>query len=159
VEQGGEVVKRAIAVIVFVVLHLVAACAPAAPAPTRTPEPTATPVEVLATKSEHLAGLWFNPAGASGRGLYYRFEAHGTVSWAYTLEDLRENPKVEGRFWFEGGIYYEEGQICVPIGSYRVYLDIDEGRAVGLRFEEIDDSDRSCYERSYERRVKYVRVD
>jgi hypothetical protein len=161
VQQGGEGVKKAVAITVILVLHLVAACAPAAPTPTPTPDPTPTPIEVLATKPEHLAGTWFNPAGApaQGRGLYYRFAADGTISWAYTLQGLQENPKTEARFWFEGGVYYEEGQICVPIGSYRVHLEINEGRAVGLRFEEIDDSDRSCYERNWERRVKYVRVD
>jgi hypothetical protein len=50
--------NKAPAVLVMVLLSLVAACAPAAPTPTRTPEPNPTPVEALATKPEHLAGIW-----------------------------------------------------------------------------------------------------
>jgi hypothetical protein len=159
--QKGEMVKRTTTVLAIVALSIVSACAPPAPTPTRTLEPTGTPVEVLATKCEHLAGVWFNPQRESrtGRGVYYRFEADGSIYWAYTPEDLQRNPDVEGRFWFEDGVYYEEGYICLPIGSYRAYLEIKEGRAVGLRFEEVDDSDRSCFERSDEKKVKYVRVD
>jgi hypothetical protein len=148
-------------VLVMLMLTLVAACSPAAPTPTRTLEPTATPVWVLATKPEHLAGIWFNAywASTTARGVYYRFEPEGTIYWAYTLEDLQEKPDFQARFWFEDGVYYEEGYYCVPIGSYRAYLEIEEGRAVGLRFEEIDDSDRLCFERRYEKRLKYERVD
>jgi hypothetical protein len=153
--NGGEVVKKAVAVFVMVVLSFAAACAPSAPTPTRTPEPTPTPVEVLATKPEHLEGIWFNTYyGSITRGVYYRIEADGTIYWAYTLEDLQENPDVQARFWFEDGVYYEEGYICAPIGCYRAYLEIEEGRAVGLRFE-----DPSCFERRREKRLRYVRVD
>jgi hypothetical protein len=158
--QGGEGVKKAIAVILMVVVLHVTACAPEAPTPTPTPEPRATPVWVLATKPEHLAGIWYNPSGELwGMGPWYRFEADGTVQIGRTLEALQEHPFTEGRFWFEGGVYYEEGQMCVPIGSYRVHLDIEEGTAVGLRFEEIDDRDYSCSERLQSRRAKFARVD
>ena len=158
--HGGDVMKKAIAVLLMVVLHLVTACAPAAPTPTRTPEPTATPIEVLATKPEHLEGIWLNRTSPyAGPPRYYRFEADGTVKSGESLEELQENPFIDGRFWFEGGVYYEEGQYCVPIGSYRAYLNIEEGRAVALRFEEIDDSDPSCFERSWPRQGEFVRVD
>jgi hypothetical protein len=50
-------VKKAIAVFVMAVLSLAAACAPGAPTPTRTRDPTARPVWVLAPKPDHLAGV------------------------------------------------------------------------------------------------------
>jgi hypothetical protein len=146
----------------MLVLSIVTACAPAAPTATPIPEPTATPVEVLATKAEHLVGTWFNPASCLLRGSegeYYRFEADGTCKSAHTLDDLHRNPHGWGRFWFEEGIYYEESNDCDPIGSYRVYLAIEEGRAAGFRFDEIDDSDPSCVVRSFCRRTSFVRVD
>jgi hypothetical protein len=160
VEHGGEVVKKAIAVIVMVVLSVVAACAPAAPAPTPTAEPTPTPVEVLATKPEHLAGIWLNPHArpVEPREYYFRWETDGTFKYAHTLERLESRTPHE-RFWFEEGVYYEESSYCDPIGSYRVWLEIEEGRAVGLRFEEIDDSDPSCSDRRRERSIRVVRVD
>jgi hypothetical protein len=151
-------VRRATVVVAIAMLSVVTACTTAAPTPT--PEPTPTPVEILATKPEHLAGLWFNSLGERwGKGPYYRFEADGTVKRASTLEDLQENPFIEGKFWFEDGVYYEEGQMCFPIASYRVYLRSEGGRAVGLRFEEIDDSDEKCQERSLPRRAPFVRMD
>jgi hypothetical protein len=154
-------VRQATAALVVIGLHIAAACAPAAPTPTPTPRPTPTPVWVPATKPEHLAGIWYNAyyAATTGRGVYYRFEPEGTIYWAYTLEDLHGTPDLQARFWFEDGVYYEEGYMCTPVGSYRAYLNIEAGRAVGLRFEEIDDSDRSCYERSREKRVMYVRIE
>jgi hypothetical protein len=82
----------------------------------------------------------------------------GTIGSALTLEELEQAPWDEGRFWFEDGVYYEEGQICAPIGSYWVFLRTEGSRAVGLRFEEIDDSDRSCYERKQSRH-RFERVD
>jgi WD40 repeat protein len=133
---------------------------PSAPALAGTPEPTPTAVEILATKPEHLAGTWLNRATPYGNPpRYYRFEADGTVKSAFTLEELQESPWIDGRFWFEGGVYYEEGQYCVPIGSYRVFLQSEGGRAVALRFEEIDDSDPSCFERSWPRQAQFARVD
>ena len=65
---------------------LVMACAPAAPTPTRTPEPTATPVEVLATEPEHLEDIWFDGQNEH----YVRFDADGTVRAAGNPEDLDE---------------------------------------------------------------------
>jgi oligopeptide transport system substrate-binding protein len=53
-QQGGEMAKKATAIFVMVVLHLVTACAPAGPSPM--PEPTGTPEEVLATLNLNLGG-------------------------------------------------------------------------------------------------------
>jgi hypothetical protein len=154
------VLNKPTTVFAIAVLSLAAACTGAAPTPTRTPEPTPTPAVVLATKPEHLAGIWLNRATPYGNPpRYYRFEADGTVKSGESLEELQENPFIDGRFWFEGGVYYEEGQYCVPIGSYQAFLDIEEGRAVALRFEEIDDSDPSCFERSWPRQAEFARVD
>jgi hypothetical protein len=145
----------------LLVLSIVAACAPAAPTPTQTPPPTATPVRVLATKPEHIAGTWFNPVGVGHGegGLYYRFELDGTVMWDETLEGLDGTPLMAEEYWFEDGVYYEGGNYCVTIGSYRAYLDIEEGRAAALRFEMIDDSDQSCWERIRAMKARFVRVD
>jgi WD40 repeat protein len=134
---------------------------PAAAALAPAPEATATPGEILASKPEHLAGIWFNPIGETWGtgGPYFRFEADGTVKRGDTFDELQGNPFIDGRFWFEDGVYYEEGPLCLPLGSYRVYLESEEGRAVRLRFEEIDDSDPSCDERSMVRQAQFVRVD
>jgi hypothetical protein len=88
---------------------------------------------------------------------YYRFEADGTIRGGDSLEERQESPLIEG--WFEGGVYYEESQLCLPIGSYRAYLYIEEGKAVGLRFEEVDDNDPDCWKHSRSKMVKFVRVD
>jgi len=155
-------VGRVMAVSVVAVLGLVAACAHTAPTQTRAPQPRATPVEVLATKPEHLAGIWINPAGGVWGigGPYFQFNADGIIKRAETAEGLQEEPYMEGNFWIEDGVYYEEGPYCEPIASYRVYLEIEEGRAVGLRFEEIDDPDEDCgTERSRVRKARFTRVD
>jgi hypothetical protein len=117
---------------------------------------------VLATKPEHLAGIWNNALGNLWGlgGPYFLFAADGTIKRAETAEDLQETTYVEGRYWFEEGVYYEEGLYCERIGSYRAYLYIVEGRAVRLRFEEIDDPDDECGgERSRVRKASFTRVD
>jgi hypothetical protein len=141
--QGGEIVKRAVAIVVMVVvLTVAAACAPSAPAATRTPQPTPTPVEVLATKPEHLAGIWRLGGGGAESltygGRYYRWAPDGTVWWA---EDAEMTTNLfSARFWFEDGVYYEgRSQVCYRTGSYEVYLEIEGGRAVRLRLQVIDD--------------------
>jgi hypothetical protein len=91
------------------------------------------------------------------RNLYFRFAADGTVKWHNRLDDVDENPRHEGRFWFEEGVYYEDSLGCV--GSYHAYLEIERGRAVGLRFEEIDDRHPDCEERRMSKLVKFERVD
>ena len=135
--------KKAVAITVIILLHLVAACTPAAPAPTRTPEPTPTPVEVRATQPEHMAGIWrlggevgFGPTYG---GRYYRWDPEGTVWWA---EDAEMTANLfSARYWFEDGVYYEEAsQVCIRTGSYEAYLQIQEGRAVRLRLQLIDDA-------------------
>jgi hypothetical protein len=159
-QQGAEIVIKTEAVVVVVVVSLVAACARTVPTPTPTPEPTPTPVWVLATKPEHLAGLWFNGAGgpAGQTGLYQRFEADGTIRYGLSLKQLEEFGD-RGRFWFEDGVYYEETDMCFPIGSYWAYLEVEGARAVGLRFEEIEDSDPSCSARRSTYRSDFLRVE
>jgi hypothetical protein len=138
-------VKKATAVVVMVIAFLAASCTAAAPAPTQAPEATATPVEVLATKPEHLEGTWFKrDAGPSGTLYYMRWDADGTMWLRQDRGQFQEDFQVRGRFWFEDGVYYEDSDDCFVTGSYRVYLMIEGGQAVRLRFEEVDDSDPSC---------------
>jgi hypothetical protein len=116
-------------------LYLVAACAPAAPTTTRTPEPAATPAEVLATKVEHLGGLWWCRADVGDYqtwgGPYYRWDDDGTVWWA---EDAGFTTRpFSGTFWFDDGLYHEESHLSIGIGVYEIYLEIEGGQAVGLR--------------------------
>jgi hypothetical protein len=154
-------VRRAVGVIVVVVIHFAWACAPAAPTPTRTPEPTATPAEVRATKTEHLAGIWYIPAARVGESRqYFRFGADGTALRATTLEALANNPQVDGRFWFEDGAYHiGDDPNCEGVGVYAAYLRIREGQAVGLRMVVIEESDPSCLERRLGAEIRFVRVD
>ena len=137
--------KRATVLLVMLVLGLVTACSPAAPTPT--PEPTPTPADVLATKPEHLAGIWLDGEAQQ----YQRWDADGTIWGARNLEDLRENPEFVGRFWFEDGLYHEdEGLWCDGIGVYRVYLRIRGGRADRLYTKVVKDP---CLDR----RIAYAR--
>jgi hypothetical protein len=140
--QGGEVVKKTTTFVVIVVLHLVAACAPGAPTPTRTPEPTATLAELRATSAEHIAGIWLWSGEvvppASWGGAYYRWDADGTVWWADDAE-MTTN-LFSAKFWFEDGLYYEdENPMSEGLGIYEVYLRIQGGRAVILRMKRISD--------------------
>jgi hypothetical protein len=150
-------VRRATAVFVMALLGLVAACTPAAPTPTQTPEPTPTRAWILATKPEHLAGLWY--ARGSLGSFYTRFEPDGTMKWEVQREGPTRPTRPRARFWFEDGVYYQHGDSCDPIGSYRAYLEIEEGQAVRLRFEEIDDSDPSCLARRGRMSLQCFRVD
>jgi hypothetical protein len=155
------VVKKTVAAIIVLVSHLAAACAPAAPSPTSAPHPTPTLAWILATQSEHLVGIWLNPVGGFWGigGPYFQFAADGTIKRAETVEGLQEEPHTEGSFWIEDGVYYEEGGYCEPIASYRAYLRIEEGGAMALRFEEIDDPDEECgNERSRVRKATFTRV-
>jgi hypothetical protein len=152
--------KNTAATLLMTVLSLVAACAPATPTPTRTPEATATPVEVLATKPEHLEGTWLiRYAGPSGRLYYMRWDADGTMWCRQDRGQMQEDYEVCGRFWFEDGVYYEDSDACFVTGSYRAYLTIEGGQAVELRFEEVDDSDLSCRLRLSLRVCTWSRVD
>jgi hypothetical protein len=152
--------KTVTRVVVSVLLCLVAACAPAAPTPMPTPEPTPTPIWILATRVEHLVGVWVGNFRWHDGIRYERREADGTI-WAWYEQGVDEvGPRLAGRFWFEDGVCYEEeGDICSPVGSYRVYLEIVGGSAVGLRFEVIDDWEPECVWRLYARRQKWTRVD
>jgi hypothetical protein len=63
------------------------------------------------------------------------------------------------QYWFGDGAYHEgPSQVCVRAGSYEAHLEIQEGRAVRLRLELIDDADvledctrRQCYASSFRR--------
>jgi hypothetical protein len=146
-------VNKAIAVIVIVVLCAVAACTPAAPTPTPTPEPTPTEVEVLATKPEHLEGVWLDAEAQQ----YQRWDADGTIRGARNAEDLDKESSFVGLFWFEEGMYYEDSPVwCEGIGVYRVYLRIEAGRAVRLRTELVEDP---CPDRRTAYRRPVVRAD
>jgi hypothetical protein len=147
--------KNTAATLLMLVLSVVTACAPSVPTPTPTPEPTPTPAWVLATKPEHLEGLWFQKH-AYGRN-WLRWEADGTV-WHTQVPEESEDPPLVGRFWFEDGVYYEEGYGCWPIGSYRAYLRIEADTAVRLRFEVIDE-DPSCGSRKWQRTAGYTKAD
>ncbi len=92
--------------------------------------------------------------------MYFRWEADGTAKRASTLDDLEENPDIDGRFWFEDGVYYVgDDPNCEGIGVYEAYLRIEGGRAVRLRMKVIEASDPSCLERRLGTQVKFVRVD
>jgi hypothetical protein len=149
--QGGDMVKKATVVFVMLVLSLVTACAPAAPTPTLGPA-RPTPVEVLATKPEHLASLWFD--GAS----YQRYEPDGTITVAESIENLDSDYVMTGRFWFKDGIYYEEPPVCMSLLVYEAYLQIEEGRAVRARLTIIEEPDPPCsgYGRGTQRRLERV---
>ena len=159
-QQGAEIMTKTTAVLVVVVLSLVAACAPAAPTPTRAPEPTATLAEVRATKPEHLAGIWVVPWDNPDGQLYVRFEGDGIMCHTYSPQELEECPADGTRFWFEDGVYYEDFGQCLTIGSYRAYLEIQGGQAVGLRFEVIGDTRYvSECNRDYRMTYRFARVD
>ena len=132
---------KAAAVLAMLALGLMTACAVEPATPTRAPEPTATPAEVLATKPEHLAGIWRlggNIESKTFGGRYYRWDPDGTVWWA-------EDPEMtttlfSASYWFEDGVYYEgESPVCLRVGSYQVYLAIEGGRAVRLRMQVVED--------------------
>jgi hypothetical protein len=153
-------VNKAVAIIVFVVLYLVTACAPAAPTPTRTPEPTVTPAEVRATKPEHLGGVWFDPFANHGEGMYHRFEGDGTTRAAFSIEEFdNPDPSFAGTFWFENGSYHETNPLCEGIIVYEVYLQIEEGRAVRARMMVAQEPDPPCPDYRLGTQWKLVRVD
>lgn len=162
-QRGGEVVRTATTVVVVLVLSIATACAPAAPTPTRAPQPRPTPVEVRATQPEHMAGIWrlggdvgFSPTWG---GRYYRWDPDGTVWWAEDAE-MTEN-LFSAKYWFEDGVYYEEAsQVCIRTGSYEAYLQIQEGRAVRLRLQLIDDAPvlDDCMRR-FRYTASFLRVD
>ena len=138
--------KNAAATLLMMVFSLVAACAPAAPTP--------TPVEVIATKPEDLAGIWFD--GAS----YHRFEVDGTIKMVESIEDLDDpNYRLLGKFWFEDGIYHEQNAFCLGVYVYEIYLRIEEGRAVRIRMTVIEVPERPCSVLSLGTQRTLVRVD
>jgi hypothetical protein len=145
-------VKKATAVYVMLVLSLVTACGLAAP--TATPEPAATPVEVLATKPEDLAGIWFDGAW------YHRFDADGTIKTVESIDHFDDpNYRLLGVFWFEDGMYYERHAFCVGNYAYDIYLRMEEGRPVRLRMTLIEEGDPPCVNGRLDSQLQLVRVD
>jgi hypothetical protein len=118
--------KNTAATLLMLVLSVVTACAPSVPTPAPTPEPTPTPAWVLATKPDHLVGIWRGKYKYSEGWLYERVEADGTI-WYWWEAGVGEGHGTRGprRFWFEDGVYYAQSDICDPIGSYRAYLKIE----------------------------------
>jgi hypothetical protein len=147
-------VKKTAIPIVMAVLTMAAACTPADPTATPTPKPTATPVEVRATKVEHLVGIW------SDGDSYGRHEADGTITWAESIENL-DIPHLcaGGRFWFVDGIHYEESFYCEGVFGCEAYLRIQDGRAVRLRLHAVEVPDQPCDVLSLTRDRILVRVD
>jgi hypothetical protein len=123
--------KMVTLVAVVAVLCLVVACAPPAPTPTPTLEPVPLPLWIVATEPEHLKGTWFVEAYMADH--YFRWDEDGTI-W------LGDPPNKWGRFWFEEGLYYEERPDLPGIGVYEAHLQIQEGRAVRLRMEVVEDT-------------------
>jgi hypothetical protein len=146
-------VQKTAATLLILVLGLATACAPARPTPTRAPEPTATPVWILATEPEHLAGIWFDGAA------YVRYDADGTETIAPSIENLDTDYVMTGEFWFEDGLFYEEPPVCISLFVCEFYLLIEEGRAVRARYTIIEEPDPPCpgYRRGSQRNL--VRVD
>ncbi len=150
--------KNTAATLLMLVLSLVTACTPAAPTSTPTPEPTATPVEVTATKPEHLAGIWVSQL--SDGPAYFRFDADGTVHVGQSLEGLDDaDSRLEGTFWFEDGLYHEENALCAGTYVYEASLQIQEGRAVRARMNEIEVPGMECIDRRLRRLWVLVRLD
>lgn len=145
--------KKAAAALAVFALSLVTACTAAPATPTQSPEPTATLVEVKATKPEHLVGIWRLGGnvgiGPTYGGRYYRWGPDGTVWWAEDPE-MTTNLR-SANYWFEEGVYYEgESPACLSTGSYEVYLQIEAGRAVRLRLHVVEDGSAidGCMRRS-----------
>jgi hypothetical protein len=153
--KEGNMVKKTAAVLAIAFVSFVTACAPAAPTPTQIPEPTATSVEVTATKAEHMVGIWRvpRPIGVD----YFWWDTDGTVWQADSLSDSVS--EVIGEFWFEDGVYYEKTQYCEVIGVYEVHLEVRGAKAVLLRMKLIEDcGDPTCVRRQWYRSV-FVRVE
>ena len=130
--------REAAAVVMCVVLSVAAGCGASAPTPTRTPAPRSTPVEMRATEPEHLEGIWFDGQGQR----YVRFDSDGTVRAAANPEDLDTESSVAMTYWFEEGLHYVgPGLYWQGIGVYKGYLRIQDGRALLLRWECVEDPD------------------
>jgi hypothetical protein len=139
-------VKNNAAALWMLALMLVAAC--------DRPAPTATPTEILATRPQDLAGVWFDGEW------YHRFDADGTIRMVASMEDLDDpNYRLLGHFWFEDGTYHERNAFCLGIYVYEVHLRMDGGRAVGLRMTLIEEGDPPCVNGRLDPQMELVRVD
>jgi hypothetical protein len=141
-------------VIPILLLSLVAACAaPLAPTATSTPQPTATPVEIIASKVEDLVGVWKSRFG--GEVAYMQYRADGTFKLARTVADLESNPIVSGTFWFEGTVFNTFDDLCDE-GTYEVRVQKQGDKPIRLVFKEIKDP---CRERSMDLKWKMLWVE
>jgi hypothetical protein len=146
-------VKKVATVVLTVALCFVMACAPAAPTSTPTSQPTATPVEIRATKPEHLAGIWFDYAS------YQRWGEDGTITVAESMDTLDSDHVMTGRYWFEDGTFYMEPPVCLSLLVCNVRLHIEEGRAVRAYIRLIEEPDPPCPGYSRGTQWTLVRVD
>jgi hypothetical protein len=142
--------KKTTAPLTGMVLLLLAACAQAVP-PTATPVPTPAPTPTPDIAAE-LIGVWHESKPGWGEA-YLGFKEDGTYRMAIgTAEDLVNDRKVEGQFWFEGdhlmlkdiaGTAYFN--VCVladpPIGKFTAQVRSDGN----LELTAIEDE---CYDRA-----------
>ena len=164
--------KNTVGVLVCIAALLLAGCAqPAAmPAPTETPRPTATAAPTAApeptaaarptatpgpvvvgtvTSAEELAGVWHRTTRTGmGMDVYRQYTEDGIYRMGTSPEELEAQPRVEGKFWFEGvKIVVQDTSgipgfdICVEgekTGKYEVEL-LENGH---IRFVAIEDECR-----------------
>ena len=122
----------------LVILSLLVACGPSAPAATPTPEPAPTPVEIVAGSIEDIVGVWATYCG--GSTYYVQFLADGTVRIAESVERLEKAPWGTGDVWFEGTVFHETDTICgSQAGTYEVRLVQEGGKTVALRWNVVED--------------------
>ena len=160
--------KNTVRVLVCIALPLLSGCAQlattlaptttprptAAAAPSATPEPTAMPGPAVVgaiTSAEELAGVWHR-ATRTGMGMdvYRQYTKDGMYRMGTSPEELEDRPRVEGRFWFEGGQILIQDTAALPsfsecvqgkeTGTYDVEL-LETGH---IRFVPIEDE---CAER------------
>lgn len=142
--------KNRVGILVCTVLLLLSGCSE--PAATATPTATSDPAVVdVITSAEELAGVWHRTTRSSFGGEVYRqYTGEGTYRMGSSPKELKDQPRVEGRFWFEGDQIVVQDtsglpgyDICVEgekAGKYKVELLVDGH----IRFVLIEDE---CTER------------
>jgi hypothetical protein len=128
--------KRVKLLSVLVILGVLAACGPSAPASG----------EVVADKVEDMVGIW--ACSATAEGWYVQFRADGTLRVADKIERLEYSPWFVGEFWFEGTVFNETDTACDDKGTYEVRLVREGGETDALSWKVIEDdcpARVSCY--------------
>ena len=65
--------------------------------------------------AEELVGVWHGTTPNSfGSEVYRQFTSDGTYRMGSSLEELETQPRVEGRFWFEGGQIVVQDTFGIP---------------------------------------------